>query len=280
MDQIDSVIMTPRVGDIRTSISNVVPFGYLPMNDGTIGSASSNACTRANSDTFPLYNTIWQACNANPTYAPIYTSGGSLTTYGASAVADFQANKQLSLTKGLGQVLSGTTSVTLDSQNYTADFTTSKLTVTNAARFGTGTPVILSNSGGAAPTGLQTNYVYYAIFVDATNIKLAYQLDLAIAGTAISFTTNGTGTNSIIAYADPLGKFHGEKQHYITTDEIPPHTHPIVTSTADTTGARTNVGSGTGGPPTNIGTASNNSSTNAGMNVVQPTTYMNLFIKY
>jgi hypothetical protein len=109
-DQIDSIVNAPRTGDTRTSMNSFAPYGWVQMNDGTIGSPSSGATNRANFDTFYLYKLIWDATNTNPTtitYAPIQTSGGAVTTRGASADADFAANKRLQLLFALGRVFAG-----------------------------------------------------------------------------------------------------------------------------------------------------------------------------
>jgi len=66
-------------------------------NDGTIGSASSSATTRANADTQALYTLLWN--NVSNTYAPV--SGGR----GASAAADFAANKTIKLLSFMGRAI-------------------------------------------------------------------------------------------------------------------------------------------------------------------------------
>lgn len=96
-DQVDAIINSPRTGDIRTSLNSFSPYGWVPANDGTIGSASSGATTRANIDTWQLYSLLW--INVSNTYAPV--SGGR----GVSAYADFNANKTITLTKTLSRVL-------------------------------------------------------------------------------------------------------------------------------------------------------------------------------
>ena len=96
-DQIDSIINSPRTGDIRTSLNSFSPYGWVPANDGTIGNFSSGATTRAATDTWPLFNLLWSA--VSNTYAPV--SGGR----GASAYADFSANKTITLTQTLSRVL-------------------------------------------------------------------------------------------------------------------------------------------------------------------------------
>lgn len=103
-DQIDAVINSPRTGYIFASYDLVAPFGYLLMNDGTIGSASSGATTRANADTFPLYNWLWTNVSSPSGNTLCVVSGGAL---GASAAADFSANKTLTLQALMGRALSG-----------------------------------------------------------------------------------------------------------------------------------------------------------------------------
>lgn len=138
-DEVNAIISSPRTGDVKTSLNYFVPFGWIQMNDETIGSASSGATTRANSDTWPLYNLIWN--KVSDTYAPV--SGGR----GASAYADFIANKTIALTKALGQVFAGTTpgSVALGT---TAGASTQTLSISNMpAHNHPGSTVAMTNSG-------------------------------------------------------------------------------------------------------------------------------------
>ena len=66
---------------------------------GSIGSASSGATTRANADTEDLYTLFWT--NLADAQAPV--AGGR----GASAAADFAANKALTMPDGRGRALIG-----------------------------------------------------------------------------------------------------------------------------------------------------------------------------
>lgn len=84
-------------GDIKMSFKAVADYGFVMMNDGTIGSASSGATTRANADTQALYELLWN--NISNTWAPVSSGRG------ATAAADFAANKTLALTKVLGRAL-------------------------------------------------------------------------------------------------------------------------------------------------------------------------------
>lgn len=62
-------------------------------------------------------------------------------------------------------------------------------------------PLQVSNSGGALPTGLTAVTDYYVIFIDVNTFKLATSLALALAGTNLLISTDGTGTQSIVSTA-------------------------------------------------------------------------------
>ncbi len=99
-DDIDGKLNVPRTGSVRPNYDVIAPLGWVLLNDGTIGNASSNATTRANIDTFPLFNIIW-----NNTNAQLFNSAGTPISRGASSIADFDANNQLSLPKQLGRTI-------------------------------------------------------------------------------------------------------------------------------------------------------------------------------
>ncbi len=84
-------------GDVKLTLKTTADTGWVMMDDGTIGSASSGASNRANADTASLYAVLWN--NVSDTYAPV--TGGR----GANAAADFAANKKIALTKVLGRAL-------------------------------------------------------------------------------------------------------------------------------------------------------------------------------
>jgi len=84
-------------GDAKFTLKTTADTGWVLMDDGTIGSAASGATNRANADTEDLYTLLWD--NISDTYASV--SGGR----GASAAADFAADKSISLNKVLGRSL-------------------------------------------------------------------------------------------------------------------------------------------------------------------------------
>jgi len=84
-------------GDVKMTIKTVADSGWVLMNDGTIGNASSGGTTRANADTSALFQLLWN----NTSNADCAVSGGR----GGSAASDFAANKTISLPKALGRAL-------------------------------------------------------------------------------------------------------------------------------------------------------------------------------
>ena len=118
-------------GEWVLSCSITAPTGTLTPNGQTIGSASSGATSRANADTSELFAVLWNA--TSNTDLPIQDSAGAASTRGASAAADFAANKRLPLpniqdgdalvaavssavlSRTSGEVLGHTHTVTVDS---------------------------------------------------------------------------------------------------------------------------------------------------------------------
>lgn len=84
-------------GDVKATFKTVADSGWVMINDGSIGSATSGATTRANADTAALFSLLWT--NVSDTYAPVSSGRG------ASAAADFAANKTLTIPKMLGRAL-------------------------------------------------------------------------------------------------------------------------------------------------------------------------------
>jgi microcystin-dependent protein len=84
-------------GDFKMVYGSGVISGFVRCNGRTIGSASSGASERANADTQALFEYLWG------TDSSLSVSGGR----GASANADWVANKNLTLPDCRGRVLAG-----------------------------------------------------------------------------------------------------------------------------------------------------------------------------
>lgn len=100
-------------GMAECGVRATAPNGWVWASGKTIGSASSGATERANSDTLALYTELWNA--TTNTELPIQDSAGNPTTRGASASADFTANKRLPLPDLRGRVVAGND--TMDNTN-------------------------------------------------------------------------------------------------------------------------------------------------------------------
>lgn len=92
-----------QTGALQYFARITAPTGWLITNGQTIGNGSSGATARANSDTEDLYTMLWE--NFSNTLLPIQDSSGTATTRGASAAADYAANKRLSLPDDQGLFL-------------------------------------------------------------------------------------------------------------------------------------------------------------------------------
>jgi len=84
-------------GDAKLTIKTVADVGWILMDDGTIGDASSGASNRANADCQNLFVLLWN--NITDTYAPVV--GGR----GTNAATDWAAHKKITLTRQCGRAL-------------------------------------------------------------------------------------------------------------------------------------------------------------------------------
>lgn len=82
-------------GAVQGFRRTTAPTGWVKENGGTIGNGASGGTTRANSDTETLFTLLWE--QFDNTMLPIQTSAGAASTRGASAAADFAANKRMPL---------------------------------------------------------------------------------------------------------------------------------------------------------------------------------------
>lgn len=260
-----------KTGDVKSTLRAIADNGWLMMDDGTIG----NPLSGANHLGFylkGLYLFIWNSI-AN-TYAPIFNSDGTVGSRGASAEADFNANKRLMLTRAIGRVMATAGQAKL-SEVFTGDHTTSQLTIPDSSSFYTGTPVTLTTTG-TLPAPLAISTTYYVINVDAQHIKLATSQANAVAATAITLTADGTATNTVsINYSNwAVGQFIGEEAHALTINELATHSHNFI----DIVGGPSTGASGSDfsfGNTQLTGPAGGSQSHNN----LQPTVFMNTMIK-
>lgn len=305
-DQINAIISSPRTGDVRISMNEFQPFGWVAMNDGTIGynpdvMAAYLPTGRNDPDTWPLYNLLWNKFSA-------YTSGstnllaqlkddtGANVAYGASAIGDFDANKSLTLSQTMGKVLLGTVPVsqllTGENKAYTTTFVASDsggdllltLDEDNNNLFN-GCTFYVDNDGGALPAGLTANTIYYVSGVtlsSPTTFFVSTSFANAMAGTVVASGALGSGTQTYTSCFN--GTFEGEYSHMQLLDEMKNHTHdappgaPFVTSTSPGTIYQGAVNLGTGSGVTSTITGFPVSGQTA-FNVTQPGLFINMYMK-
>lgn len=147
--------------------------GYVRLNNLTIGSATSGATERANADTQALFLQLW---GVDPNLA---VSGGR----GATAAADWAANKQLSLPDWRGYALGA-----LDDMGNSA---AGRLTTTY---FG-GNPIALGAVGGGESFTLGVPHVPALSFSGTTGVDTPdHTHGYNQAGTSGGQKPSGTGT--------------------------------------------------------------------------------------
>jgi len=111
LDQVNALISRIRtvpVGMVAPLRAKTAPAGWLIEDGKTIGSAASGATGRANADTQDLFTYLWT--QFDNTELPIQTSAGTATARGASASADFAANKRMPLFDSRSRFLRGSDS--------------------------------------------------------------------------------------------------------------------------------------------------------------------------
>jgi microcystin-dependent protein len=121
-------------GDVKYRLTTEIITGWVKLNAQTIGAPSSGATQRANADTQNLFVYLWN--NFSNAHAPV--SGGR----GASALADYSANKTIGLPDLRGRVMVG-----LDDMGSTAAGIILPKNVTSGGGDGPTTPAA---SGGEA----------------------------------------------------------------------------------------------------------------------------------
>ena len=157
--------------------------------------------------------TIGQAQVANSTAYHIHVIGAGVTETDATYTSDGSATAQEihnGLVTALNAVVGKNFTATFaplastGGQTFTADHTVPHLVAT-AHGYNTGDgPITLSEVGGALPTGLAAVTNYWVIKIDANDFLVASSLANALAGTAITFSDNGSGTLTVTSSGTTL----------------------------------------------------------------------------
>lgn len=182
------------------------PAGFVLASGRTIGSAASGATERANADTEALYTLLWNSMTQ--TDLPIQTSAGGASTRGASAAADFAANKRLPLPDMRGRV-----GVGKDNMGGTA---ANRMTAAGAGIDGT----VLGKSGGTETHTLTSGQIPAHTHTASTNSAGAHTHTSNLSPTGNQFTGSTTavapdGTTNVAGITTTSAGAHS---HTVTVD--------------------------------------------------------------
>lgn len=313
-DQANSTFNSARTGDLRITTNpfynatTAWVYGWVPMNDGVIGLNAESVVstvtlpgyTRGNTDTWPLYNLLWQLAkpfdsgsNSNP-ICQLYTNNGTILTAtnynsgtGATgAYADFIANNAIQLTKMFGRALMGTIPMQALFANYkfqsvginSVDTGTNTFTPTNISGFWQGAAIYFEFSdSGSLPAPLVSNAIYYVTNISGSTFQVATTYANAIAGSpVVDITTTGLDVFVNFLYT---GSTLGEYSHTQLAAEVGAHTHGLTGQTGTSfLNGLTGGGSSflTNSPGASVTNANSNGSP---FNIVQPGSFYNILIK-
>jgi len=166
-------------GDIKTRYGTGALSGFVRLNGRTIGSATSGASERANADTQALFEYLWTT-DANLTVS---------TGRGASANADWVANKTIALPDMRGKVMAG-----LDDMGASSAGTFAGLV------FLSGDATTIGSSLGAATRTLaQSQLPNVTLTHSSSNVSVSSTVSNVVTGTILA-TQNGAGAaiNAIV----------------------------------------------------------------------------------
>lgn len=234
------------------------PAGWLLCDGRTIGSAASAATARANSDCFDLYVGLWNS-TANTELA---VTGGR----GASAAADWAANKPIALPDMRGRVPAGKDDMGgTGADRLTVTLTGTRASTANGIITGLSSTAGLSVGMRAVGGGIGTGAVINSID-SATQVTLSVNNSATGSGSIRFFLVDGA----------TLGANGGGQVHKLTTPQMPSHTH---NTGATISGRNTSTGGGevivySGSTYTGTATGGDQAHPN-----VQPTLIANYIIK-
>jgi microcystin-dependent protein len=196
-------------GEVKSGFWTTAPEGWLLLNGGTIGNASSAGSSRANNDCYDLFVLLWT--NVSDTYCPVVTGRG------ASASADWYANKKLTLPDARGRVVmaqaASGTGAGMAETGGSKDFT-----VTLPAHYhgmGTGADLHIHASGSHshAPGGGDTNFCDVNSGSQAFTMGAgAYATALRTATATATHTHANTDFDGVIGYKPADGSIDGNSQ--------------------------------------------------------------------
>jgi len=184
-------------GDIKATYNNAPISGWVRMNGRTIGSATSGATERANADTQALFLYLW---GVDSTLA---VSGGR----GASAAADWAANKTIATPDLRGRVIAGLDDMgNSTASRLTANFFGSTATVLGASSSQEKTTLLTQNLPPYTPSGS------VSVTSSGDVFRAAALVNLISGGSGSGFTAPPSGGGSFISSVVSTGSLSGNPQ--------------------------------------------------------------------
>lgn len=191
-------------GDVKFTYKITADSGWIMVNDGSIGDATSGGTTRANADTSALFALLYN----NMAGLEVQNSSGTTVSRGANAAADFAAHRRLVIPKALGRalVVSGSGAgltprglgTVFGSETASGSVTGSGSHTLTAAEIPVlSTPLVgTSGSNVGASGGDSTNYVA-GFFTADLGINWAPLVTNAGGGSAFSMSITGTASTDV-----------------------------------------------------------------------------------
>jgi microcystin-dependent protein len=195
------------------------------MNDGSIGNAASAATNRANADTSDLYNLLWN--NVADAWAPV--SGGR----GASAAADFAANKRLTLPRALGRAMAGAGAGSGLTSRALGAYTGTETHTLSEAELPPHTHVAATVSGGA--------HTHTATTDTEPDHRHDFGNHNAVNADIVTPIVGGAELSSVGPGATPFTGYAGAHSHSLTTSSNGAHTHTVTVNNAGSGDAHPNM---------------------------------------
>lgn len=198
-------------GDLKARYGTGVLTGFVRANGRTIGSATSGATERANSDTQALFEYLWDA-DANLTVS---------TGRGANAAADWTANKTIALPDWRGRAMAFLDDMgnSAAGRLTTTYFGTSPIVLGAASTFLESRTITTPNLPAYTPAGSISNGA-----ITFPNVAFATDAVGGDAAIALGPLTSGTNLTAVLNPAQAATTFTGTAQGGTSTpfSVIPP----------------------------------------------------------
>ena len=223
----DSAIQT---GDIIAAYSTGPRPGWTACNGGTIGQAMSGASNVAvgapsseaqpDGSAYYLFKQLWEKDDQLPVY-----SAGIKIPRGATAVADWDANRTIGVPDLRGRGLMGLDAMGATAANVIQVATTITTTAGNA-------DAVIGST-----TGVCVGMVVIASgLLDNTKITKIEGSTVTLSSLPTSSASGAQARLSIFGDAQKLGRMGGTASHVLSVGEIPEHDHKVEGETQDADG--------------------------------------------